>query len=84
MQKLTPSILQVGTYTTDSVKIVGSCKFHLVHPDTKKLLETTFLCGNERWKCPLVMQNNFTAWPYSTQGQIRLSPVKSQFDNQLS
>ena len=24
------------------MKIVGSCKFHLVHPDTKKLLETTF------------------------------------------
>ena len=42
MQKLTPSHLQVGTYTTDSVKIVGSCKFYLVHPDTKKLLETTF------------------------------------------
>ena len=42
MQKLTPSNLEVGTYTTDSVKIVGSCKFHLVHPDTKKLLETTF------------------------------------------
>ena len=41
MQKLTPSNLQVGTYTTDSVKIVGSCKFHLAHPDTKKLLETT-------------------------------------------
>ena len=42
MKKLTPSNLQVGTYTTDPVKIVGSCKFHLVHPDTKKLLETTF------------------------------------------
>ena len=42
MKKLTPSNLQVGTYTTDSVKIVGSCKFYLVHPDTKKLLETTF------------------------------------------
>ena len=42
MQKLTPSNLQVGTYTTDSVKIVGSCKFHLVHLDTKRLLETTF------------------------------------------
>ena len=42
MQKLTPSNLQVGTYTTDSVKIVGSCKFHLIHLDTKKLLETTF------------------------------------------
>ena len=42
MKKLTPSNLQVGMYTTDSVKIVGSCKFHLVHLDTKKLLETTF------------------------------------------
>ena len=42
MQKLIQSNLQVGTYTTDSVKIVGSCKFHLVHSDTKKLLETTF------------------------------------------
>ena len=42
MQKLTPSNLRVGTYTTDSVKIVGSCKFYLVHLDTKKLLETTF------------------------------------------
>ena len=42
MKKLTPSNLQVGTYMTDSVKIIGSCKFHLVHPDTKKLLETTF------------------------------------------
>ena len=42
MQKLTPSNLPVGTYTTDSVKIVGSYKFYLVHLDTKKLLETIF------------------------------------------
>ena len=42
MKKLTPSNLQIGTYTTDAVQIVGSCTFHLVHPDTKKLLETTF------------------------------------------
>ena len=27
---------------TDTMKIVGSCTFHLVHPDTKRLLETTF------------------------------------------
>ena len=42
MQKLASSNLQVGTYTTDTVKIVGSCKFYLVHPDTKKLMEVTF------------------------------------------
>ena len=42
MKKLGPSKLQVGTYTTNMVKIIGSCTFHLVHPDTKRLLETTF------------------------------------------
>ena len=42
MQKLAPSKLQVGTYTTDTVKIVESCTFYLVHPDTKKLIEVTF------------------------------------------
>ena len=42
MQKLAPSKLQVGTYTTDTVKIVGSCMFYLVHLDTKKLIEVTF------------------------------------------
>ena len=42
LQKLAPSKLQVGTYTTDIVKIVGSCMFYLVHPDTKKLKEMTF------------------------------------------
>ena len=42
MQKLAPSKLQVGTYTTDTVKIVGSCTFYLVPLDTKKLIEVTF------------------------------------------
>ena len=42
MKKLDPSSLELGTYTTDTVKIVGSCIFYLVHPDTKKLMEVTF------------------------------------------
>ena len=41
LKKLTPSALEIGTYTTDAVKIVGSCLFYLVDPDTKKLLEVT-------------------------------------------
>ena len=31
---------------TDTVKIVGSCTFHLVHPDTKRLLETFYMVMN--------------------------------------
>ena len=34
MKKLAPGNLQVGTYTTDTLKIVGSCTFYLVHLDT--------------------------------------------------
>ena len=36
-KKLAPSKLEIGTYTTDTVQSVGSCMFHLVHPDTKCL-----------------------------------------------
>ena len=32
----------IGIYTTDTVKIVGSCKSYLVHPDTKILQEVKF------------------------------------------
>ena len=42
LEKLTPNKLQIGTYTSDTVKIVGTCKLYLVHPDTKKLVETIF------------------------------------------
>ena len=42
LKKLAPNKMQVGTYTNDTVKIVGTCKLYLVHPDTKQLKETTF------------------------------------------
>ena len=41
-KKLVPSTLEIGTYTTDMVKIVGSCLFYLVHPDTENVQEVTF------------------------------------------
>ena len=46
LKKLAPSDLEIDTYTTDTVKIVGSCLFYLVHPDTKKLQEVTFYVAN--------------------------------------
>ena len=42
LEKLAPSNMEIGTYTTDTVKIVHSCKFYLVHPDTNMLQEVTF------------------------------------------
>ena len=40
MKKLAPSKLEIGT--TDPVKIVGSCRFFLVHLDSKMLVDVTF------------------------------------------
>ena len=40
LEKLPPNKLQIGTYTNNTVKIVGTCKLYLVHPDTKQLIET--------------------------------------------
>ena len=39
---LATSKLEIGTYTTDAVKLFGSCMFYLVHPESKCLLEVTF------------------------------------------
>ena len=41
-KKLAHSKLEIGTYTINTVKGVGSCVFYLVHPDTKCLQEVTF------------------------------------------
>ena len=41
-KKLAPSKLEICTYMTDAVKLVASCIFYLVHPDTKHLQEVTF------------------------------------------
>ena len=41
--KLEPSTkAAVKTYTTEKIKIVGSCKMFVVHPDTRVLHEVTF------------------------------------------
>ena len=41
--KLAPgSKLEIGTYTTDKIKDVGSCVLYVVHPDTQCLQEVTF------------------------------------------
>ena len=42
LQKLALSKLEIDTYTTDTVKLVGSSVFYLVHSDTKHLQKVTF------------------------------------------
>ena len=71
MKKLTPSKLQVATYMTDTIKIVGSCTFHLVHPDTKRLLEKTFY---------IVMNDGSVLFSCKTTLLLGLSQPRSRLD----
>ena len=48
LKKLTPGRLGIGTYTTDTVQILGTSIIYLVHPDSKKLKEAIFyIASNE-------------------------------------
>ena len=35
-------MMQIGTYMADTLKIVGTCTFYVVHPDNKMLIPVTF------------------------------------------
>ena len=43
MKKIKLCKMQISTYTADTLKIMGSCIFDVVHPDIKKLVPVTFM-----------------------------------------
>ena len=47
LRKLTPSKMEIETYTNDVVKIIGMCYFYLVHPKSKQLMKVLFFVAKE-------------------------------------
>ena len=47
LRKLTPSSMEIETYTNDVVKIIGTCQFYLVHPESKQLMKVIFFIAQE-------------------------------------
>ena len=47
LKKLTPSNMEIETYPSEIVKIIGTCHFYLVHPESKHLLKVTFFIAKE-------------------------------------
>ena len=41
-KKLAPSSKEIGTYTTDKIRIIGSCELFAVHPNSSSLKQITF------------------------------------------
>ena len=71
LKKLAPSPLEIDSYTTDTVKSVGSCVFYLVHLNTKKLHEVTFLLLHQmEVHCYHVLQHLCLDWYTQEQDYI--------------
>ena len=47
LRKLTPSSMEIETYMSDVVKIIGTCQFYLVHPESKQLMKVIFFVTKE-------------------------------------
>ena len=47
LKKLTPSNMEIETYTNDVMKIIGVCYFYLVHPKRKHLMKVLFFVAKE-------------------------------------
>ena len=79
--KLTPSQLKIGTYTTDTVKILGTSIIYLIHPDSKKLTETIFYIASNEGNVLLSLQHLSNPWSHSIKTQTWLLTTKSKLDN---
>ena len=77
LKKLAPSTLEIGTYTTNTVKIVGSCVFYQFHPDTKKLHEVTSFVATQDGSVLYIMCYNTCTWIDTATNKIRLFATKS-------
>ena len=47
LRKLTPSSMEIETYTNNVVEIIGTCQLYLVHPESKQLMKVIFFITKE-------------------------------------
>ena len=48
LKKLAPCRLKIGTYTMDTIKIIGTTIIYLILPDSEKLTEMTFYIASNK------------------------------------
>ena len=76
MRKIKPCKMQISTYTADTVKIIGSCTFGIVHLDTKKLVPVTFYVANNDGS--VLLSSKMTLALHLIQSQSRLDYLLPQ------
>ena len=61
-KKIKSCKMQISTYTADTVKIIGSYIFDVVHLDTKKLVPVTFYVANNDGSVLLSCKTTLALW----------------------
>ena len=74
MKKIKPCNMQISMYTADTVKIIGSCIFDVVHPDTKKLVPVTFYIANNDGSVLLSCKTTLALWMIEPQLRLDYLP----------
>ena len=67
----------ISTYTADTVKIIGSCTFGIVHQGTMKLVPVTFYVANNEGSVLLSCKMTLALHLIQPKIQIRLSSAMS-------
>ena len=81
LKRLTPSQLKIGTYTTDTVKILGTCIIYLVHPDSKKLTEMIFYIASNEGSILLSCKTSLTLGLIQSRPRLDYLPPRASYDN---
>ena len=76
LKKLAPSTMEIGTYTTDMLKIVGSFIFYFGPPRHQEVTESDILCCGKWWECLALMHNYTCAWIKTTNNKAWLLTPK--------
>ena len=81
-KQLAPSTkVEIRTYTTDKINIVGSCSLFVVHPDNSKLKQVTFYVTSQEGSVVLSSKTGLKLnLIYSSLQQIRQGSKLCQLD----
>ena len=78
LTNLTPCNLKIGTYTTDTIEIIGTTTIYLLYPDSKKLVETTFYIASNEGSVLLSCNTSLTLGLIHSRTKLDYLPPRSR------
>ena len=84
LKKITPCKMQIGTYMADTVKIVGSCTFYVINPDSKKLIPVTFYVATNDGSVLLSCKTTLAFHIIQSRSRLHYLPPMSQLNHKYN